>query len=62
MPPGGWAGKAVDHPQQTPHVETVASHMAADAKVLDENKDRGLEKYSYIRTGADHFSFALASA
>jgi hypothetical protein len=46
-------------PQQIPIVETFARHMAADAKILDEDEETGAKKYRYIRTGEDHFSLAF---
>ena len=36
--------------------------MAADAKILDEDPDTGAKKFRYVRTGEDHFSFALTYA
>ena len=47
---------------QLPHLEEFARHMAADAKVLEENPETGAQKYRYIRTGADHFSLAFTYA
>jgi hypothetical protein len=49
-------------PRRTPLVETFAQHMAADAKMLDEDPDTGAKKYRYIRTGEDHFSLAFTYA
>lgn len=43
-------------------VETFARHMAADAKILDEDEETGAKKYRYIRTGEDHFSLAFTYA
>jgi hypothetical protein len=43
-------------------IETFAKHMAADAKVLDEDADTGTKKYRYIRTGENHFSLAFTYA
>ena len=43
-------------------VEEFASHLAADAKILDEDEDTGAKRFRYIRTGADHFSLALTYA
>jgi hypothetical protein len=43
-------------------VEDFAKHMAADAKVLDENQETGAMKYRYVRTGPDHFSLAFTYA
>jgi hypothetical protein len=55
------AGK-IGLPRQEPIVETFAKHMAADAKILDEDAETGAKKYRYIRTGADHFSLAFTYA
>jgi hypothetical protein len=49
-------------PRRLPIVEEFARHMAADAKVLDENPETGAMKYRYVRTGADHFSLAFTYA
>ena len=49
-------------PARTPIVEEFAKHMAADAKVLDEDEETGAKKYRYIRTGTDHFSLAFTYA
>src|SRR3989442_8520207 len=49
-------------PRQTPIIEEFARHMAADAKILDEDEETGAKKYRYIRTGADHFSLAFTYA
>ncbi len=49
-------------PRQAPLIETFARHMAADAKVLDEDEATGIQKYRYVRTGADHFSLAFTYA
>jgi hypothetical protein len=49
-------------PRQTPIVEEFARHMAADAKVLDEDEETGAKKYRYIKTGTDHFSLAFTYA
>lgn len=49
-------------PRQCPLVEEFARHMAADAKVLDEDEDTGAKRYRYIRTGPDHFSLAFTYA
>jgi hypothetical protein len=44
-----------------PHLE-FAQHMAADAKILDEDEETGAQKFRYIRTGPDHFSLAFTYA
>jgi hypothetical protein len=49
-------------PRQTPVITEFAQHMAADAKILDEDPDTGAQKYRYIRTGPDHYSLALTYA
>jgi hypothetical protein len=49
-------------PRQVPIVATFARHMAADAKILDEDEETGAKKYRYIRTGEDHFSLAFTYA
>jgi len=46
-------------PRRTPLVDRFAQHMAADAKVLEEDEETGAKKYRYIRTAADHFSLAF---
>ncbi len=43
-------------------IEEFARHMAADAKVLDEDEETGMRRHRYIRTGADHFSLAFTYA
>jgi len=43
-------------------VEEFAKHLAADAKVLDENEETGLKKFRYIRKGANHYSMAFTYA
>lgn len=45
-----------------PYLDEFAHHMAADAKILDENPDTGARKYRYVRTGVDHFSLAFTYA
>ena len=54
--------KKVTLPRRVPIVETFARHMAADAKVLEEDEDTGAKKYRYVRTGEDHFSLAFTYA
>ena len=49
-------------PRQMPIVSEFAKHMAADAKILDEDPDTGAQKYRYIRSGPDHFSLAFTYA
>ncbi len=49
-------------PRQDKTVEEFAVHMAADAKVLDEDDETGIKRYRYIHTGDDHFSFAFTYA
>ena len=43
-------------------MELFARHMAANAKVLDEDQATGAKKYRYFRTGEDHFSLAFTYA
>jgi hypothetical protein len=45
-----------------PLVNVFARHMAADAKILDEDEETGARRYRYIRTGEDHFSLAFTYA
>jgi hypothetical protein len=49
-------------PRQTPIVVEFAQHMAADAKILDEDEETGAQRFRYIRTGPDHFSLAFTYA
>ena len=49
-------------PRRQPIVEEFAEHMAADAKVLDEDEETGVKKYRYIKTGVNHFSLAFTYA
>jgi len=49
-------------PRRSPLVETFARHMAADAKVLEEDESTGIQKYRYIKTGENHFSLAFTYA
>jgi len=49
-------------PRRVPIVELFAQHMAADAKVLEEDDETGTKKYRYVRTGEDHFSLAFTYA
>ena len=54
--------KQVVLPRRQPIVETFATHMAADAKLLDEDEETGAQRYRYIRTGPDHYSLAFTYA
>jgi hypothetical protein len=54
--------RLVELPRRSPIVEEFAKHMAADAKVLDEDEETGVRKFRYVRTGADHFSMAFTYA
>jgi hypothetical protein len=54
--------KRVVLPRRTSIIEEFARHLAADAKVLDENENTGAKKYRYIRTGENHFSMAFTYA
>src|SRR5207245_7258692 len=49
-------------PRQVPLVALFAEHMAADAKVLKEDEETGAQKYKYMKTGENHFSFAFTYA
>lgn len=49
-------------PRRQPRVEEFAAHMAADAKVLEEDEETGAKRYRYIRTQADHYSLAFTYA
>ena len=49
-------------PRSSPIVERFARHMAADAKVLDEDQTTGIKKYRYVKTGENHFSLAFTYA
>ncbi len=54
--------KRVVLPRQDRIVEEFAQHMAADAKVLEEDEETGAKKFRYVRTGPDHFSLAFTYA
>ena len=43
-------------------IDEFPQHMAADAKMLDEDEETGAKRYRYIRTGPDHFSLAFTYA
>jgi hypothetical protein len=49
-------------PRREPRVEQFAQHMSCDAKQLDEDPQTGAQKYRYIKTGENHFSFAFTYA
>lgn len=49
-------------PRRSAIVEEFAHHMAADAKILDEDEETGSKRYRYIRTGVNHFSMAFTYA
>jgi len=49
-------------PRRDPMVELFAKQMTADAKKLEEDEETGAQKYHYIKTGENHFSFALTYA
>ncbi len=46
-------------PRRGALVEEFATHMAAVAKKLEEDEDTGDQKYTYVRSGPDHFSMAF---
>jgi hypothetical protein len=54
--------KKLTLPRQGPLINLFAEHMAADAKVLDEDEKTGVKKYRYIKTGENHLSFAFTYA
>ncbi len=54
--------KKLTLPRQDGLIDLFAQHMAADAKVLDEDEETGAKKYRYIRTGEDHLSLAFTYA
>lgn len=46
-------------PRRDATVEEFATHMAAIAKRLEEDDDTGEQRYTYVRSGPDHFSMAF---
>jgi hypothetical protein len=54
--------KEIRLPRRLPIVEEFARHLAADAKILDEDAETGAKKYRYVRTGEDHYSLAFTYA
>ncbi len=46
-------------PRRTPIVEEFATHMTAIAKRLEEDEQTGSQRYTYVRSGPDHFSMAF---
>ena len=46
-------------PRRLPLVEKFATHLASDAKRLEEDEETGAQRYRYVRTGPDHFSLAF---
>jgi len=54
--------KSVVLPRRVPLVEEFAKHMAANAKILEEDEDTGAKRYRYVKTGEDHFSLAFTYA
>jgi hypothetical protein len=40
-------------------VEEFATHLASDAKRLQEDPETGSQVFRYVRTGTDHFSLAF---
>jgi hypothetical protein len=51
--------KQVVLPRRCLMVEEFATHLAANAKKLEEDEDTGEQRYTYVRSGADHFSMAF---
>ena len=50
-------------PRRGPLIELFAQHMAADAKILDEDEETGAKRFRYVRTSPeDHFSLAFTYA
>ena len=49
-------------PRREPLVETFARHMASDAKKLEEDPETGAQRFRYVKTGENHFSFAFTYA
>ena len=49
-------------PTRSPLLDEFAAHMAADAKVLDEDATTGIKKYRCVRTATDHYSLAFTYA
>lgn len=49
-------------PAVTPQIEEFARHIAADAKILDEDEKTGARRYRYVKSGTNHYSFALTYA
>jgi hypothetical protein len=49
-------------PRRQPLIEEFAAHLSADAKVLDVDKETGIQKYRYVKTGTNHYSFAFTYA
>ena len=54
--------RVITLPSQDPLLDEFARHMAADAKILDEDEETGAKRYRYIKTGEDHFSLAFTYA
>ena len=46
-------------PNRSPLVEQFASHLASDAKRLQEDPETGSQVFRYVKTGTDHFSLAF---
>jgi len=49
-------------PPPSPRVQEFARHLAADAKRLEEDEATGAQRYRYIKTAQNHFSFAFTYA
>ena len=54
--------KMVILPRRDASVEQFARHLSCDAKQLEEDPQTGAQKYRYIKTGENHFSFAFTYA
>jgi hypothetical protein len=46
-------------PARSPLIDEFASHLASDAKRLQEDPETGSQVFRYIKTGTDHFSLAF---
>jgi len=46
-------------PRRVPLLETLAEHLASDAKKLIEDGETGTKSYRYIRGGTNHYSLAF---
>ena len=49
-------------PRRERLVDELAVHLAADARILQEDEETGSKRFRYIRSGPDHFSLAFTYA